>query len=81
MSLFNPLDFISESAPSEPIFNPEEVPHELDLFYRQIYDFLPEGKTLKDLTPEEMKKIKAQYRFDIYRPGIYQAITGFGNMV
>ena len=66
------------------VFNPEWIPYELDIFYRSEGSFLPEGKTFKDLTKEELKQLKNQYRFSPFRPGIYQGITGItdknGNM-
>ena len=81
MALFNILEFSNESSAEEPVFNPEIIPEELDIFYRQIKAFLPEGKTLEDLTPEELAKARAQYRFDPMRPGIYQGISGFQGMI
>jgi hypothetical protein len=82
MPLYNPLDgFPQEFPPSPPVELGSEIPEEMDIFYRTIEAFLPDGKELEDLTPEELNKIKAQYRFDHYRPGVYQGITGFGNMV
>ena len=58
------------------VFNPEWIPYELDIFYRSFESFLPEGKTFDDLTEEEKKSVKNQYRFSPLRPGIYQGITG-----
>ena len=81
MPLYNPLAFINESEKVPPVFNTEEIPKELNIFYRQAKAFLPEGKTFSDLTPEELKKVKSQYRFDPMRPGIPQTISGFGHMV
>ena len=40
-----------------------------------------EGKTWADLTEKEKKEAQAKYRFDPMRPGVYQGITGFGNMM
>ena len=79
MSLYQALDFIDNSPKRESVFNVDEIPKELDIFFRQLSVFLPEGKTLEDLTPIELAKIKAQYRFDALRPGLYQQITGIGN--
>ena len=54
----------------------QEIPKEMDIFYRQIYAFIPEGKTWADLTEEEKKIIEDQFRFDPLKPGVYQGITG-----
>lgn len=53
-----------------------ETPKEMTMFYRTEYDFLPEGKTFKDLTPEELSHLKRKYRFDPLKSGMYQTITG-----
>jgi hypothetical protein len=80
--LYNPIEYFAQEAPpTEPVELGSEIPEEMDIFYRTIEAFLPEGKTLNDLTPEELAKVKAQYRFDCLRPGVYQGITGFGYMV
>lgn len=82
MSLYGQIeDFAEEQPPVEHVDTWDEIPKEMDIFYRQVSAFLPEGKTLEDLTPEELNKIKAQYRFDPMRPGIAQTITGFGHMI
>jgi len=65
----------------EPIETNEEIPKELNIFFRSENAFLPEGKTLADLTSDELKQLRAKYRFDPYKPGLYQTITGFGKMV
>ena len=71
------LNFIPDNtAMSDPIFNPQEIPKEMDIFYKNENDFLPPGKTFKDLTPEEQRVLQNQYRFSPLRPGIYQGITG-----
>ena len=81
MSLFSPLDFSEESIPQEPVDPGDKIPKELNIFYRQESAFLPEGKSIKDLTPEQLAKLKVQYRFDIFKPGIGQTISGFGHML
>ena len=82
MPLYEPSALFPAGKPKgRAVDNGDEVPKEWDIFYRSIEAFLPEGKTLDDLTPEELEKIKAQYRFDYLRPGIYQGITGFGHMI
>lgn len=53
-----------------------EIPKELDIFYRDEKEFLPEGKTFEDLTEEEMEALRLKYRFSPLRPGIYQTLTG-----
>ena len=57
------------------------IPKEMDIFYRTESSFLPEGKTFDDLTDEEREEIRSKYRFSPMRPGIYQGISGFGNMI
>ena len=52
-----------------------EISKEMNVFQRTEEQFLPEGKDFSDLTEEELKKLKAQYRFDYYKPGVYQGIT------
>ena len=53
----------------------------MDIFQRVESQFLPPGKDFADLTKEEADQVKRQYRFDYYKPGVYQAITGLGNMM
>ena len=72
---------MSPVEPQESIGTVSEIPKDMDIFYRYIQEFLPAGKTINDLTPEELEKVKNQYRFDPYKPGVYQGITGFGNMM
>lgn len=58
----------------------QDIPKDqLDIFFRDESEFLPEGKTWADLTEEEKALVKARYRFDPMRPGMYQGITGLGN--
>ena len=60
----------------------QDIPKDqLDIFFRDIQAFIPEGKTWDDLTDKEQAEIKDKYRFDPMRPGMYGAITGFGKMV
>jgi hypothetical protein len=74
------LDFIPEAPPpSNPVGNNQDLPKEMDIFYRDELEFLPPGKTLADLTPEELKALQDKYRFDMLRPAQYQGITGFRN--
>jgi len=82
MPLYNPMDeFRVENPRSAPVSLASEIPKDMDIFYRSFDNFIPEGKTLADLTPAELKTIRDRYRFDPYRPGVYQGITGFGNML
>ena len=81
MTLHSFNKFQKESKVESKVSLSSEIPKEMDIFYRTIEAFLPEGKTLEDLTPEELNKVKSQYRFDPMRPGIYQGISGFGNMI
>jgi len=64
-----------------PVTTGEEIPKTLDIFQRTESQFLPDGKSVTDLTEDEAAQVKRQYRFDPYKPGIYQTITGFGNMI
>jgi len=73
------LDFIPDDTPPDPIFNPQVIPKELEIYYQSEADFLPPGKTFADLTPEEAKMLQSQYRFSPYRPGYYQTLSGFGS--
>jgi hypothetical protein len=68
---------MSECPPPDPVPNNQDIPKdELDIFFRDIKQFLPPGKTFADLTPEELELVKNRYRFDYYRPGQYQGVTG-----
>ena len=59
----------------------DSVPKEFNIFFRSENQFLPEGKTFDDLTEEEKKDVQNKYRFDPYRPGVYQGITGYGTFL
>ena len=41
---------------------------------------IPTDVPFDELTPEQQQKILGQYRFSGYYPGIYQGITGVGDM-
>lgn len=73
--------FAKETPPPPPVDMGSEVPKDMDIFFRSIEAFIPEGKTLEDLTPEELNKVKNQFRFDYFKPGVYQGITGLGGMI
>ena len=63
--------------PAQPTVNTnQDIPKEMDIFFRSEASFLPTGKTFNDLTPEELELVKNQYRFSPFKPGIYQGITG-----
>jgi len=66
---------------SEGVFDPGVISKDMDVFFRNESSFIPEGKTINDLTDEEKKKLKSQYRFDPMRPGEYQGMTGNEKMV
>lgn len=76
-----PLEYRPDPVGEEAVYNNQEVPKEMDIFGRVPSDFLPPGKTVKDLTPEELQLLKDRYRFSPFRPGLYQSITGRGNCV
>ena len=82
-NLYNKLSFNAIEPPPIPAnpINEDDLPDELDIFFRDESYFLPEGKTWDDLTPKEMLKARSQYRFDPMKPGQYQTITGFGGMI
>ena len=69
---------LTANGPDAPIYNIEDVPKEMDIYYRGEGQFLPAGKTWDDLTPEEMKLARDQYRFSPLKPGLYQTLTGMG---
>lgn len=75
------LDFLPDDSPPPSVSNNQDIPKELDVFFRNEQDFLPPGKTINDLTVEELEILKNRYRFDPLRPGIYQGITAIGKMV
>ena len=64
-----------------PVETNSEIPKEMEIFSQQESEFLPAGKTWNDLTDSERAEIRNKYRFSPYKPGMYQGITGFGNMV
>ena len=75
------LEFIAQDPPQPTVPNNQDVPKEMDIFFRNEADFLPAGKTFADLTPEELTVLKDQYKFSPFRPGIYQAVTGVKNSI
>ncbi|MFA5313193.1 MAG: hypothetical protein WC375_07770 [Methanomassiliicoccales archaeon] len=84
MSLISPLlpfDGIPYDESDPPTLTADDIPKELDIFFRTESAFLPEGKTFGDLTEKEIGELKAKYRFDPMKPGIYQAISGLGKMI
>jgi len=82
MPLYDPLEFIPGNPPSdEPVFNTEEIPKEMNIFFRNEQSFLPPGKDFKDLTNAEKERLKSQYRFSPYRPGLPQQLSAMGKMI
>ena len=76
------LPFTPYVAPAPlPIQTASIVPNELDIFSKGEQQFLPDGKTFAELTPAEEKRLKSQYRFSPFRPGIYQGITGMAHSI
>lgn len=76
------LPFVPGNAhKDDPIYNNEEIPDELNIFFRDESSFLPDGKTFDDLTEAEKKTLRQQYRFSPYRPGMYQTLTKMGMML
>lgn len=77
------LDFIPVDPPdpnATTVFTGDEIPKEMDLFYRTEENFLPKGKRFEDLTAKEKAYLKAQYTYDPIRSGCYQSVTGFGGI-
>jgi hypothetical protein len=66
-------DFIG--VDKEGIDTYDDVSYEMNVFQRTESQFLPPGKDFSDLTEEELIHLKRQYRFDYYKPGVYQGIT------
>jgi hypothetical protein len=66
------------TTPQSAIPNFDDVPKEMDIFFKTEAAFLPDGKTFGQLTPEEADLVKEKYRFSPYVPGIYQGITWRG---
>ena len=75
------LPFTPSNSQENTVFNVEQIPKELEVYWSSETSFLPDGKTFDDLTSEEKAKLRSQYRFSPYRPGLYQTITGYGKMV
>lgn len=78
-----PLSNVMLEQPVEhAVPNNQDIPtDEMDIFFRSEDEFLPEGKTWADLTEKELAEVRAKYRFDPMRPGMYQGITGLGPMM
>lgn len=87
-SLLSMEEFVSLTPEQqEAVFNPQVIPDEDEIYWRDERYWLPEGKDFSDLTPEEKTELKNKYRFDPLRPGKYQGLTGqspmkgTGNMI
>jgi len=77
-----PLTPLASLDAPQAVPNNQDIPkNELDIFFRDINNFIPPGKTWETMTKEEKEKVRAQYRFDYMRPGQYQGITGLGKMI
>ena len=63
------------------VFNVSDLPKEMEIYVQTENDFLPPGKTMSDLTPDELETLRQRYRFSFFRPGIYQGITGKGDCI
>lgn len=76
-----PADLDLTQPIDPPIPNNQDIPkNELDIFFRTIQAFIPEGKTWDDLTEKEQNELKGKYRFDYFRPSMYQGVTSCGKM-
>lgn len=70
------------TEPTGGVPNNQDIPTgEMDIFEKLPVDFLPEGKTFSDLTPDEARFLQSQYRFSPLRPSTYQAITGLAGFI
>jgi len=82
MPLLQLADIILDTPREAPIPNNQDIPtDEMDIFFRNENEFLPNGKTWNELSAEEMQLARSRYRFDPMRPGVYQGITGLGPMM
>lgn len=67
----------SGPAPTE---HNKVIPDEFMIFCNTETNFLPEDKTFDDLTSEELQLLRHKYRFSPFKPGQYQALTGYPAM-
>jgi len=68
------------SLDSHGVFTYQGVPkNQLDIFYRDIKEFIPEGKTWETMSKEEKETAAIKYRFDFMLPSVYQGITGISS--
>jgi hypothetical protein len=72
---YTPSNFKPNVGKARPVDTYSEIPESMDVYQRTEAQFLPDGKTLEELTPEELEHMQFQYRFDPYKPGQYQSIT------
>lgn len=79
--MFNMKGFSSSRKVPKAVDLNDEIPEAMDVFQRSEEQFLPPGKTLEELTPEELIHMRRQYKYDYYKPGVYQGITGIGRMM
>lgn len=77
-----PMGYFEPQTPEqqEAIFNPQVIPDEEEIYWRDERYWLPEGKDFSDLTEEELRLLKNKYRFDPLRPGKYGGLTGISPM-
>jgi hypothetical protein len=64
-----------------PIFRSSDDINKLTI--KDIFDRskeIPQGKTFDSLSDKEKKRLMNRYRFSGYKPGMYQTISGIGNM-
>ena len=54
----------------------QDIPKEMDIFCRFENAFFDPNKTFDELSLEEQEMVRLRYRFDPFKPGIYQGITG-----
>ena len=80
MPIYQQIPF-TPAYPNKPLDLASDIPKELDIFFQNEGHFLPEGKTFAELTKDESDQVRNRFRFSHYRPGIYQGITGMGNMI
>lgn len=77
--LFEQIPF-TPAHPEEALDLASDIPEEFDIFFRSESSFLPDGKSFRDLSREELEHLKVRYRFDPLKPGVYQGLTWIGDV-
>lgn len=75
------LNFNPDVQSNPPLDTNKDVPCQIEIYSKSLEEFFPNGKTWDEMTEEEKTKAKNQYRFQSFRPGRYQMLTGFRGMI